>query len=143
MVPFHGEDDVADGIQAARWCLDHNLIQQGYTILHETLITHCIGQIGKDAIDPSIRELVVYAARVSDKDGESDEHQKVSEDQLEPFKRLKELFAGRPKFAQVMVNLADTRNDLNHAGYRRGPMKAERFAPNLKLFLERTEQILG
>ena len=51
MVPFRGGDDVADGIQAARWCLEHNLIQQGYTILHETLITHCVKQIGGDPLN--------------------------------------------------------------------------------------------
>ena len=35
--PFSGET-LSDGIRAAEWCLNHNMIQQGYTILQEVLI---------------------------------------------------------------------------------------------------------
>ena len=38
---FRG-DSVHDGVKAAKWCLDHNLIQQGYSILQETLITYFV-----------------------------------------------------------------------------------------------------
>jgi CRISPR-associated DxTHG motif protein len=143
MVPFHGENDVADGIQAARWCLDHNLIQQGYTILNETLRTHCIGHFEMDPQDIRVREVVAAAAKPFKEDDEGGALHSLSEEQLDAFKRLKGFFLARPELAQIITNLSDIRNDLNHAGYRHSPMRAERFAPKLRLFLERTEQILG
>jgi len=63
-------DPVQDGIQAARWCLEHNLIQQGYTILNETLITHCLARIGADPADSHVRGLILFAAKVSGEENE-------------------------------------------------------------------------
>ena len=36
---FSGTNEISDGISAARWCLEHNLIQQAYTILQETVVS--------------------------------------------------------------------------------------------------------
>lgn len=40
--PLPHADDCHAGIAAAHWCRDHNLLQQGYTILHETLLNYIL-----------------------------------------------------------------------------------------------------
>jgi hypothetical protein len=58
------DDSVRDGLKAAKWCLDHGLIQQGFTILNEVLVSHVlVRSLGKFEIDKEIRLLrLQYAA---------------------------------------------------------------------------------
>lgn len=128
---FQGED-VGDGIQAAKWCLEHNLIQQGYTILNETLITHCVRLVGGDPRNIRVRQLVGYAAKDPGKHRSDDVSSDVYPEHRVVLEDLWALFRRDPKLAKIMKNLSDRRNDLNHAGYRENAMKADRFEPYLE-----------
>jgi len=48
----YADNDVANGIRAARWCLEHNMLPQGYTILQETMVTLVLEQ-HKDQVEKS------------------------------------------------------------------------------------------
>lgn len=40
---FSSQEDWKNGLHAVKWCIDHNMIQQGITLLQETIITYyCI-----------------------------------------------------------------------------------------------------
>lgn len=127
---FRGEP-IHDGIQAARWCLEHNLIQQGYTILNEALITHCLQKIGGDPMNHHVRELVLYAAKVH-KDGAGD-----PQADLDLLESARGFFRSNKNLAKIMRGLSDRRNELNHAGFRDNAMPPQRFAPNLSEFIEK------
>lgn len=136
VILFQG-DPVQDGIQAARWCLDHNLIQQGYTILNETLITHCLARIGGDPTNPRVRDLILYAAKAYGED------KQMSARDLELLEAMRVFFCNNQDLAKIMIGLSDRRNDLNHAGYRNNAMAPEKFASNLAGFLEKITRALG
>ena len=53
-----GRSDLGDGIECAKWCLEHNLLQQGYTILQETVISWMLGEIGEASNDINARQAV-------------------------------------------------------------------------------------
>ncbi len=53
MSPF-GKNDIKDGIECARWCLEHNLLQQGYTILQETVVSWALNEIDASLNDVDI-----------------------------------------------------------------------------------------
>ncbi|MBF0495915.1 MAG: TIGR02221 family CRISPR-associated protein [Deltaproteobacteria bacterium] len=104
------EDTLGDGIRAAEWCCDHNLIQQGYTILTEVLITHFVEKTGGDIRDYQTRQAAsskfvkIYPAY---------------ENMLKTFRKFK-----------------DERNDLDHAGFRSKPHQPEHFEEQLGKWLE-------
>lgn len=46
MQHFQNENGIEHAFQAVRWCIDHNLLQQGITILQEGVISFLLEQIG-------------------------------------------------------------------------------------------------
>ncbi len=131
---FQG-DPIQDGIHAARWCLEHNLIQQGYTILNETLITHCLTHIGGDPSNFNVRDSVLHVASLCAKN--------VTVSEGEHLQKTVAFFRSNPVLAKIMTGLADRRNDLNHAGYRDNAMPPEKFGPNLEDFLKDITRVLN
>jgi len=113
--PFNG-DQIQDGIRAARWCLKHNLIQQGYTILREILVSHFAIIRG---VDPQCREARENACR----------------QYLEALNSKEELI-------KAFKDLSQARNDLNHAGWRQNPMDAQKFGDKLKILIDKIEHHL-
>ena len=57
-------DSIADGIQAAKWCLEHNLVQQGYTIFQEILISYFAIKTDKNPEELRNREIAGRAAKI-------------------------------------------------------------------------------
>ena len=52
---------LSDGLAAASWCLDHNLVQQGYTILQEAIVSHFTESTGGNLKDLEQRKIVSQA----------------------------------------------------------------------------------
>lgn len=141
---FKGEQ-LQDGITAAQWCYDHNLIQQGFTILQESLITHIITTYGKsfdlDSLETNHRTLVNRAMHGAVKRrqgsqsvvGEADEKPKTLDQNFERvIEELEKFFLGNDELLKMYQNLTQHRNDLMHCGYRTGPMSGEKFREKLK-----------
>ncbi|MDP2647449.1 MAG: TIGR02221 family CRISPR-associated protein [Desulfobacterales bacterium] len=135
VAPFIG-DEVNDGIQAAQWCLNHNLIQQGFTIRDETLISYFVRRSGKDINDKTQREIASAAASLARKNtpeeewsGEAGKNKKTTKKYLELHKKEKSLL-------KLFGEISQYRDDLNHAGYRQDMKKPEKFKNALKQILE-------
>jgi len=45
-VNHYGNDDIANGFNAVKWCIEHNLIHQGFILLQETVVTCLIAMAG-------------------------------------------------------------------------------------------------
>ena len=127
------DKSIFNGFLAVEWCIKHNLIQQGYTILLETLISYIIFKVFKDneiIWDKDIRELVNMAINIK--------CNKISyEDWLEKARKNKE------KILLIMESLDDNlirkinvlmtkRNDINHCGCREDCTTPERLKNTLK-----------
>lgn len=131
-------DMVADGIQAARWCLKHNLIQQGFTILQETLITHICIKVEVDPMQEKMRNIVTSAATIIRKQyppskwkGDAGKNPEIAQKMIQTLKE--------DGLANLMVNITDERNDLNHAGYNDHDRPPSRFLKNLEKHLKEVE----
>ena len=52
------QDDIMNGFAAVKWCIDHHLIQQAYTILLENIISKILSDIKIDIYNREFRESV-------------------------------------------------------------------------------------
>lgn len=133
-------DSIADGIQAAKWCLEHNLVQQGYTIFQEILISYFAIKIDKNPEDFRNREIASQAAKIYNNmlpvekwKGKAKNYPKITQKFLEFYKTKDELL-------KIYRNLSKYRNDLNHAGHNKEPMKADKFSSKLDEYIRKAEK---
>lgn len=134
---FKGEH-VNDGIHAVRWCLGHNLIQQGYTILLETIVTAVLISINADIMDLDARMAVPGAAIVLNRGGAG-----KKEDQENCFFiQSKSYLEKNTALVKPITILIDLRNDLNHAGWRKNASKPQRFRSKLEHLVDKVEPLL-
>ncbi|MEZ4829276.1 MAG: TM1812 family CRISPR-associated protein [Bacteroidia bacterium] len=113
--------DIQNGLTAVGWCIEHQLVQQGYTLLQETLVSlvqECV--FGKyDSFDHNWRSWVgallsgMKVARLNNPPKSSADIQDLTEieiwlqDKQNLIKSYRELTGTRGK-----------RNDINHAGFK-------------------------
>jgi len=112
---FSTQDEVRNMIEAARWCLEHRMYQQGFTILQEGLITLGCKNAGISVLDEEIR--------MSLRDRE-------------------DVVSRHGALVKLIDSMCDTRNDINHAGWRPNPRRVSVFQKNLAKFISDAEQIL-
>lgn len=119
--PFVG-DKVKDGVSAARWCMQHNLIQQGFTILQETLISYLIQQVGDDIMLPDNRRIAASSIGIWRKRTPESEWTGDAGKYSEKTKQYLALFESQNQWVSLFTGgvydkLTDYRNDLNHGGF--------------------------
>ncbi len=108
-------DDITCGLETTRWCLEKGLVQQGFTILRETLVNYVIVNIlnSENLKNKSYRE--VAEAMLNSK------YEKIPSDIL-----------------NLWHEIIDYRNDINHAGWREQNYHSPlNFKEKLKEFTER------
>jgi len=131
---------VKDGIQAAKWCLAHNLIQQGYTILQEVLITYFVTMIGKDPenfenknTNRTIASQAIYIFLGNTPEKQWKKEAKNNKYLTDQYRNLfKKLNIG---LLQTYRSLTDFRNDINHCGFNKSPKQPKNFANKLEEFI--------
>lgn len=145
---FCGET-VPDGFNAARWCLNHNLIQQGYTILQETLFSYLLIKAGLDPHEDRYRDipsqaLKIYSSRKSDEPIEKADWHSPACDYPEITERIIRILPGDPDFTKQMHRISQERNDLNHAGQNQNAyVSPEKFSRNLATHINYMEQLVS
>lgn len=134
-------DTIDDGISAAEWCLEHNLIQQAYTILEETMKSHFVREAGLNYNEQNYRESVSPLIKTSmNKKGIQDLEWPLR-CETEIAERLLDTINDNNELAAELFYLVDPRNDLNHAGQRKNARKPEKFKNKLKASLEKIRKI--
>jgi hypothetical protein len=133
---FSGADEIKDGLRAARWCLEHNLIQQGYTILQETAVSYFLNQAVaptglKHLCDTKQREMVTGSASLLAQKKGISEFRRSPEQDGEVLQKIWTLLEQKDNY-QSMSMLEQRRNDLNHAGISLAPMPADSFGKELE-----------
>ena len=138
---FQG-NPVLDGIQAAKWCIEHNLIQQGYTILQETLISYFVIKTGENEENKKYREIASQAATIYLKKIEKNKWKKPATDNHHITQRFLKLYDGKKELIKIFKNLSTYRNDLNHAGQNDSPMKPDNFSKKIEEYIKNVENII-
>ncbi len=133
---FKGEE-VIDGIAACQWCLNHNLIQQGFTILQETMCTCILSHAtNEDSSEKTKRNLVGIAVKIERCQLPFDDWNATAQKHQEIVEKIRLWLRNNDDLLKCMANLSKDRNDLNHAGMNECPMKADKFSENLKKYIK-------
>lgn len=126
--PFH-ENDLENCLRAVEWCIEHDLTQQGITLLQEGVVSLIAQRHGLDWHTEADRSLVSDALSVMG--------QKTPESKWEKELRKRPDVACRiiaDPFSAAMVSdfdrLSKARNDLNHGGFTE-PKKAKKMKNTL------------
>lgn len=128
------------GMATAKWCIDHDMIEQAYTALEETAKTFICDYYGLPDIDEMYRDRIAGGAlngiaHYMQKNKESvDRGQMLTEIQRDYSKELADLTPEQKdafdrivrtvplSYAIETARLKDLRNDINHFGIRNQPM---------------------
>lgn len=137
------DDDALNGVRAARWCHEHNMVQQGYTILQETLISHLLRMFGQDPVDKKIRCIVTSAVSFVEKNTPQSEWKGAAGQNPDLAGQLVDYLAKNQELTGLISGLGIKRNDLNHAGMRRDAINDPKiFSEDLKAKIDALERYL-
>ncbi len=110
---------------AVEWCLEHGMIQQGYTILQEAIVTETARIMGVEGVyNKEHREFVSSLLSVTAQKKPSEEWRGIlqhrREEALEWQRKGGEHFK---KLSEAFSQLAQMRNDINHCGCKENPVR--------------------
>ena len=142
MAQFKG-DGLSDGIAAANWCVEHNLIQQGATILREIVITYLISLSKGDVNNSKERGVAAFAINITFNDMFGGESEKSEENLPETTEAYLRICYRKPGLVKIWGPLAQLRNDLNHAGYVNHPKSSAAFAKQLPGYIHSLQNEIG
>lgn len=106
------DDEIRRGFGAVQWCLEHDLIQQAYTLFQETIITWVCQQVG---LNHKVREDRRFAA-IALGLWKTPEEKWEGEAQKRPGEVRRILKIVPQVLLKIYDPLKTMRNDLNHAG---------------------------
>lgn len=115
---MNAADDVILGLEISEWCLKKNLIQQGFTVLRETIVNYVI---------------IKFLER-------NDLKNRAAREKAENMLRGDEILP--EKIRNLWYELIDYRNDINHAGWNNNMHKADKFKNKLRDFIQRFHDII-
>lgn len=138
-------DDIAFGVQVAKWCYKHELYQQGYTSLLENLISFMVKVVGEADISKQYRGYISsllqlkksYSRNESEVSFEEyikNEYICKEKDKENELKRVcgcnRKILETLPEekyisIARIYGELDDLRNDINHFGKRKDMKSAK------------------
>jgi CRISPR-associated Csx2 family protein len=148
-------------LESAKWCLDHKLIQQAYTQLQEGLLTYCMIEFNKE-IETNVNFQTVLAKyqitqmvsiiELKDRDFYKGllnviyqkSQNKVKWNTEYYLVELAGIFQDTKfeKLGTVFAHITESRNDINHAGLRKDPMKAESLQKRIGELISQVESLL-
>lgn len=135
------DDEDKNMIQVVKWCRDHNMIQQGLTILEEGIITYFCNRLGVDKCDRKIRDAIGQAFYIKRNNLSPDEWKDEARLHKDIVNKILER-EDSDKLAKIIYNIQGVRNDINHAGWRNNSMPYDTFAKKLNSFIDDVEKII-
>ncbi len=128
------------GLEAARWCIEHQMTPQAYIFLLETVITELCKIHKRDPSDRSEREfwsglLHIIASKKFQNEEEWDKEVKKQAERAK--KILSEELDELKNLAEAISGLRDYRNDFMHGGWRENPVKANKLLDKIKTQYEK------
>lgn len=141
MEEFSSEKRFHNGFEAVKWCINYNWIQQGYTLLQETLISYMLFRTGKNWEDETLR-IIINSSGVIIINNLPESKWKGIARQLPEETRF---FINNPvvqKFSKINQSLSGLRNDMNHGGIRPNPATVKKLKDMLPQLYAQTIEII-
>jgi CRISPR-associated Csx2 family protein len=139
------ENAVSNGLEAVGWCLEHDLIQQGLTILFEYAQTQVLCDLGEtDWKSQKKRDLISWALSIKKIDNIKDKYESGElADELMELAQKAFLLPYKKEITKVYMSLGiGTRHDMNHAGIRDKPKSADELRKSLEKNYHAIKKIL-
>lgn len=140
--PFQ-ESNLSNGFAAVQWCLDHNLIPQGYTFLQETIVSLVIEQVHghQRILNTTYRQWTggLLSGIASSEIKPHPHHRQQDVQAIADYLALypKVIDAYRP-----LVGKDGLRNDISHAGFKTHAATAGELRDGLKLLYEHFRSVM-
>lgn len=118
---FSENQDILNGFRAVKWCIEHQLIQQGITILEESIFTyflfHFMSQEKKDIKSEFKRNAIKSSLYVFTHDKPIDEWRKpIAKGEIYHEVALALIKGTDEEIRHLYKRLETLRNDINHSG---------------------------
>jgi len=130
------EKGLEETLSTTEWCLEHNLIQQGFTLLQEGIITYYLKQIGlkeEEIANRDNRKVVVDAINCIVRNMPETDTLRIFPDK----EKLHNIIISSSSIAKLFTQISEYRNDLNHAGWTDNFHKPDDFKRKLGEFIQR------
>jgi CRISPR-associated Csx2 family protein len=128
---FNVSKDIMNGFVSVEWCIDHNLIPQGYTMLQESIFTYYCHLAGLDFKLKDNRDLVLNAFH------------NINHNKIEKNRNVFEIMNIIPKeMASLYESMTQDRNDISHGGFTRFE-SSKNLKDKLKRNFEKCKNILN
>ena len=134
-------DPFCDGLAASRWCLDQNLIQQGFTILQESIVTFLVVALDGKTLDVTEREIASQSVNNHFSKRDPIDWRPPTRDNMERTQAYLKLISRYPGLSATFDQISGYRNDLNHAGWREDKRTASKFRLNLENLINKIESL--
>lgn len=153
---FDKEKNYQVGFAVTKWCIENNMIQQGYTSLEETIKTFLCNYYGLDEVSEKTRDDMVGFFTLENHHIIRNNITFENNEQKEAYgrKKLEEKYKNwskdekqqaihifmtvDKKIYENMGIIKDFRNDINHFGMRSNPKSSETLKKKLKECYEKT-----
>ena len=143
-------DNLHNGFEAAKWCMNNNLYQQAATILQEAIVSFFCSKHKLSLYAEEERKLVngAFAKRYRlDSSIVTNEEKECIRQEIEESNTLKELVNDElicdKEINNAFAVITNERNDINHSGMRMAPHSAKVIRDNIRhafhVFVEKME----
>lgn len=136
------KNNVLNGLLAIKWCIDHNLIQQGYTLMSEFLPSYILHFINERYDDKDARNTINGFLGINGNIEKFKFKDSIKKRQTELLNKTLKI----PLFKRLCernrsIN-PQNRDDINHAGFRKNPKEYEIFKSELVDKYEKLKEVI-
>lgn len=132
---FKTNDYINNGFTAIEWCIQHGLIQQGYTLLREFIISYFLDLLegySWDSVEKDERETLSAVVQRMASRGKLDDLKKrynesVRKDVFDKTVQIMEENEFLMEFAGHLQNISDFRNAIDHGFFKKSVPKKDAF----------------
>jgi len=133
-------DHLSNGFIAVDWCINHNLVQQGITLLQEFLISYVLDIVQLDFHNKKYRNTVNGYLSIGQNDFKFSDDLNEKTAQNEIITKLEKIFFLK-EMKIIFEDLTRNRNDIQHAGFNNNPYNYSHFEKRLKDNFEKFKKI--
>lgn len=134
--PFDKKDNISNGFLSVKWCLNNGLIQQGITILKESITTLVCDECKLDFKIEKNRNVVDSVYTILHREipklewgGDAGKDKVITKRIINESKYVKILL-------EDFISISEIRNDINHAGFKNNSItKPDKFEVLLEALL--------
>jgi len=143
---FEANEIRNNGLNAVKFCIDAELIQQAITILQELIVTIIILDINEDYKKEAIRNIVSSVLSIKDKTKIKKEKintKDLGEQKIDEILDKTYSLNYKEKLTKLYIKFSmSVRNDINHAGLRENPRNSLEFKEKINNYYEKFKDIL-